>query len=60
MMVGVWGVSAQELCGVVYDEAGEPLPYATVKVKSIDGSKVLTGGVTRDDGSFTLDRKSVV
>ena len=38
MMVGVWGVSAQELSGVVYDEAGEPLPYATVKVKSIDGS----------------------
>ena len=54
MMVGLWGVSAQELRGVVYDEAGEPLPYATVKVKSIDGSKVLTGGVTRDDGSFTL------
>ena len=38
MMVGGWGVSAQELSGVVYDEAGEPLPYATVKVKSIDGS----------------------
>lgn len=54
MMIGVWGVSAQELRGVVYDEAGEPLPYATVKVKSIDGSMVLTGGVTRDDGSFTL------
>ena len=39
---------------MVYDEAGEPLPYATIKVKSIDEGKVLTGGVTRDDGTFTL------
>lgn len=54
MMVGVLGVSAQELRGVVYDEAGDPLPYATVKVKSIGEGKVLTGGVTRDDGSFAL------
>ena len=54
MMVGVLGVSAQELRGVVYDEAGEPLPYATIKVKSIGEGKVLTGGVTRDDGSFAL------
>ncbi len=54
MMVGVSGVSAQELRGVVYDEAGDPLPYATVKVKSIGEGKVLTGGVTRDDGSFAL------
>lgn len=54
MMVGVLGVSAQELRGVVYDEAGEPLPYATIKVKSIGEGKVLTGGVTRDDGSFSL------
>ena len=54
MMVGSLDVSALDLRVVVYDEAGEPLPYATIKVKSIDGSKVLTGGVTRDDGSFTL------
>ena len=54
MMVGSLDVSALDLRVVVYDEAGEPIPYATIKVKSIDGSKVLTGGVTRDDGSFTL------
>lgn len=54
LLVGVLGVSAQELRGVVYDEAGDPLPYATIKVKSVGDGKVLTGGVTRDDGSFVL------
>ncbi|WP_297719008.1 TonB-dependent receptor [uncultured Porphyromonas sp.] len=54
LLAGFIATSAQELRGIVHDEAGLPLPYATIKVKSIDGGNVITGGVTREDGSFSL------
>lgn len=47
-------VLGQEITGTVTNEANEPLPYATVKLISLPDSTTITGGVTREDGTFTL------
>lgn len=37
---------------VIEKKTGEPIPYATISVK--DGGKVISGGITKDNGSFTV------
>tara|TARA_R110000868_G_scaffold98706_2_gene271745 strand:- start:32542 stop:34992 length:2451 start_codon:yes stop_codon:yes gene_type:complete len=32
----------------------EPVAYAAIVIKSQDGSKIITGGITEDDGSFEI------
>lgn len=59
LMVFGWGVmQAQSIGGVVHDDKGEPLPYATVKVLSLPDSTIIVGGVTRDDGTFSLELRA--
>ncbi len=42
--------------GKVLDSgSGEPIPYAAVVVKSIPGDSTITGGITAEDGSFTIN-----
>jgi outer membrane receptor protein involved in Fe transport len=44
-----------KITGTVIDKnLQEPLPYVTVVVKSISG-EIITGGVTDDDGQFTIE-----
>lgn len=40
--------------GIVVDDEGEPVAYATVVLRSVESSAVLTGGVTNDAGLFVL------
>lgn len=43
--------------GTIIDETlHEPVPYASVVVKSSDGSETITGGITREDGSFEIEK----
>lgn len=43
--------------GKVIDEiSNEPVAYAAVVIKSEDGSKTITGGITTEDGSFEINK----
>lgn len=55
MLLGIGVLHAQknsEITGKVVDATKQPLPYATVTVK--DEGKVVTGGLTDDNGGFSL------
>ncbi len=46
-----------KITGFVIDKnLQEPLPYVTVVIKDLAG-EVLTGGVTDDNGKFTMEKK---
>lgn len=41
--------------GKVIDQTlQDPIPYASVVVRSADNNEIITGGITQDDGSFEL------
>nr|WP_255444040.1 TonB-dependent receptor [Robiginitalea sp. SC105] len=43
--------------GTIIDETLEqPVAYATVVIKSTDGSQTITGGITREDGTFEIEK----
>src|SRR5690606_12130296 len=43
------------ITGKVIDEGlQEPIPYASVVARSAKDNEILTGGITRDDGTFEL------
>ncbi len=45
------------LSGKVIDNATqEPVPYATITIKSVADSSVITGGITDDKGNFVIDK----
>ena len=48
---------AQTVTGRVVDGDGQPLPYANVVAMSLPDSAFVSGVMTGDDGSFTLDAK---
>lgn len=44
------------ITGRVVDRAlQEPIPYASIVIKSEDGSEVITGAITQEDGFFEVD-----
>ena len=55
LLIAWIGVEAQVIQGIVRDQTGAPLPYATVKVLTIPEGKVLAGGVTKEDGAFSIE-----
>lgn len=48
-------MAAQTVTGRVVDDKGQPLPFSNVVALSLPDSSFVTGVMTRDDGSFTLD-----
>ena len=53
----VHSVAAQTVTGRVVDGGGQPLPYSNVVALSLPDSAFVSGVMTADDGSFTLDTK---
>ena len=49
--------AAQTVMGRVVDEGGQPLPYSNVVALSLPDSAFVSGVMTQDDGTFTLDTK---
>ena len=47
-------VSAQAINGKLIDENSQPLPYANVVLLSLPDSTFVTGIVSGEDGTFTL------
>src|SRR5690606_11343496 len=41
---------------VVENELQQPVAYAAVVIKSADGTKTITGGITGEDGKFEIDK----
>ncbi len=61
-MVCLWAVCTQiyaqksTLSGVIIDEqSNAPLPYASVRVFKIADSTLVSGGLTNDNGQFSID-----
>lgn len=48
------GAVAQEVTGRVVDEAGQPLGYATIRLRTLTDSLTIIGGVSLEDGTFNL------
>ena len=49
------GVSAQIVSGKLVDETGQPLPFANVVLLSLPDSAFVSGTISGEDGSFTLE-----
>ena len=52
------GISAQTVSGKLIDENSQPLPYANVVLLSLPDSTFVTGTISGEDGSFTLEATS--
>lgn len=50
-----YSASAYRLTGIVNDEAGRPVEYATVAVIDNENGKIATGAVTDTSGKFTVE-----
>lgn len=48
-------VSAQTVSGKLVDETGQPLPFANVVLLSLPNSAFVSGTISGEDGSFTLE-----
>lgn len=48
------GAVAQSVTGKIQDAAGEPLGYVTIKLIQPEDSTIIAGGISHEDGSFTL------
>ncbi len=42
--------------GTIVDQSEQPVAYATIVIKSKDGSQTITGSITKDDGSFEIKK----
>lgn len=51
-------VSAQTISGKLIDENNRPLPYANVVLLSLPDSAFVSGAISGEDGSFTLEATS--
>ena len=52
------GLSAQTVSGKLIDENSQPLPYANVVLLSLPDSAFVSGTISGEDGSFTLEATS--
>ncbi len=53
-----FGMIAQQLSGKLIDENSQPLPYANVVLLSLPDSAFVSGTISGEDGSFTLEATS--
>ena len=51
-------LSAQTVSGKLIDENSQPLPYANVVLLSLPDSAFVSGTISGEDGSFTLEATS--
>nr|WP_239465302.1 carboxypeptidase-like regulatory domain-containing protein [Bacteroides mediterraneensis] len=51
-------LSAQTVSGRLMDENSQPLPYANVVLLSLPDSVFVSGTISGEDGSFTLEATS--
>ena len=52
-------LSAQTVSGKLIDENSQPLPYANVVLLSLPDSVFVSGTISSEDGTFTLEATSV-
>ena len=55
IILSIIGLSAQTVSGKLIDENKQPLPYANVVLLALPDSTFVTGTVTAEDGTFSLN-----
>lgn len=50
------GEDIGSVTGIILDQSKEPVAYAAIVIKSQDGSKTITGGITNEDGTFKIEK----
>lgn len=58
LSLGWLSLPAQTISGTLVDEQQQPLPYANVVLLSLPDSTFVSGTITADDGSFSLEATS--
>lgn len=58
IVLSIVGLSAQTVSGKLIDENNLPLPYANVVLLSLPDSVFVSGTISSEDGSFTLEATS--
>ena len=51
-------MSAQNLIGIITDENGQPMEFATVSLRSLPDSSIVAGCITDAKGQFSIERKN--
>ena len=51
-------LSAQNLFGIVTDDEGKPMEFATVSLRSLPDSAIVEGCITDARGQFCIERKN--
>ena len=58
LLATICQLSAQSLIGIVTDEEGQPMEFATVSLRSLPDSSIVAGCITDAKGQFCIERKN--
>ena len=58
LLATICQLSAQNLIGIVTDENGQPMEFATVSLRSLPDSSIVAGCITDAKGQFSIERKN--
>ena len=58
LLATICQMSAQNLIGIVTDENGQPMEFATVSLRSLPDSSIVAGCITDAKGQFSIERKN--
>ena len=58
LLATICQLSAQNLIGIVTDENGQPMEFATVSLRSLPDSSIVAGCITDAKGQFCIERKN--
>ena len=58
LLATICQMSAQNLIGIVADENGQPMEFATVSLRSLPDSSIVAGCITDAKGQFSIERKN--
>ena len=58
LLATICQLNAQSLIGIVTDENGQPMEFATVSLRSLPDSVIVAGCITDAKGQFSIERKN--
>ena len=58
LLATIFQLNAQNLIGIVTDENGQPMEFATISLRSLPDSVIVAGCITDAKGQFSIERKN--
>ena len=58
LLTTIFQLNAQNLIGIVTDENGQPMEFATISLRSLPDSAIVAGCITDAKGQFSIERKN--